>query len=728
MKHFSVSHISAILRLMLVLAAIVPTALWAEGANSLYLRAINGDWDAPVSEEYKMTLVKSEGDYQVYNWTGKIPTSFVIGNEDFSICLSSESNVAFTGPTSEINSILPTSTELIQISPKEESSEEPILYLSLSNIKDAFQKGRDNTLLLIKSDNKFTLVACTALQIRQVITDTNVIKTDMWAYFDKGEVIYECVCDLLYGFGILNDETGIFNKTNSGFFVEKNKTYTLITGNSNSPFSPEPTLSYYNVLCRIRYHYDSTKGSNVSTFEITDAPPIPEVAYGYGLMRMDGFVEPFEKDEEGRLRAECHPGNEGFVVVTYNDGAGSDSPTSDDVTGYYTNKGGVTYYYDEKLTYYEGSPSTDGSPAYTTDGQSSAYMLLAEDHPSDSKLTFFFTPAENTSDGGSLRLSCETDCVHIPIYFYSESFSAPHIRAVNSEGRLYTGLEGSAMTQHDVTLFGGDDKLWRFDLWIPADELSQHVSKQSPVSGLRTSSGTISKNDVILPETASGASTPSNLHLTFTDGATASGQDHDYRNAPLVPGGVYALSVPGDDVTIPNEVYLMYEEGSEYKVLTTLERAANGAYSFDGQIPISSESSVQFFVSTSAEGSIDKSYGAPEGVTAIEISNALNSADDSHNYNGDMVKDSQNCWVIDLDNISGSTQKSMAVRVQISPDGYYGISFGFSSDDFQTQVESVIPDEGEEYWFSLQGERLAGPRPGIMIRVTPKGASKVLIQ
>lgn len=607
MKHFSVSHISAILRLMLVLAAIVPTALWAVGANSLYLRAINGDWDAPASEEYKMTLVKSEVDYQVYNWTGVIPTSFVIGNEDFSICLSSESNVAFTGPTSkEQNFTPPTSTELIQISPKEESSEEPIPHLSLSNISNA-NKSKENTLILIKSDYKFTLVACTALQITQEITVNNAINTEMWAYFDKGELIYECVCDLLYNFKIQNEGSLVFNKVNTGYYVIMNVSYILgSTANSKQYMTPDELDGYYNVLCRIRYHYDSTKGSNVSTFELTDAP-IPEVSHvAYGLMRMDGSVEPFEKDEEGRFRADCHPGNEGFVVVTYNDGAGSDSPTSDDVTGYYTNKGGVTYYYDEKLTYYEGSPSTDGSPAYTTDGQSSAYMLLAEDHPSDSKLTFFFTPAESTSDGGSLRLSCETGCVHIPIYFYTESFSAPHIRAVNSEGRLYTGLEGSAMTQHDVTLFGGDDKLWRFDLWIPADELNQHVSKQSPVSGLRTSSGTISKNDVILPETASGVSTPSNLHLTFTDGAMASGQDHDYRNAPLVPGGVYALSVPEDDVTIPNEVYLMYEEGSEYKVLTTLERAANGAYSFDGQIPVGSEQ-VKFFVSASAEGSIDKS-------------------------------------------------------------------------------------------------------------------------
>lgn len=45
-----------------------------------------------------------------------------------------------------------------------------------------------------------------------------------------------------------------------------------------------------------------------------------------------------------------------------------------------------------------------------------------------------------------------------------------------------------------------------------------------------------------------------------------------------------------------------------------------------------------------------------------------------------------------------------------------------------TTVLTPQVTEGKEIWYTLQGERLDGPRPGLLIRISEEGASKVLVR
>ena len=63
-------------------------------------------------------------------------------------------------------------------------------------------------------------------------------------------------------------------------------------------------------------------------------------------------------------------------------------------------------------------------------------------------------------------------------------------------------------------------------------------------------------------------------------------------------------------------------------------------------------------------------------------------------------------------------------------EGVYAISFSFNPDDIATDVEEIeaADVDGEVMWFNLQGERLAQPTEGIMIRIQGNKAQKVLIR
>lgn len=84
-----------------------------------------------------------------------------------------------------------------------------------------------------------------------------------------------------------------------------------------------------------------------------------------------------------------------------------------------------------------------------------------------------------------------------------------------------------------------------------------------------------------------------------------------------------------------------------------------------------------------------------------------------------------------LSNDQHTIYTSVELRRGVNGDnGVYAISFAKSADDLATDVEEIeaADVDGEVMWFNLQGERLAQPTEGIMIRVQGNKAQKVLIR
>lgn len=696
-------HLHFGVRVLIFILALFGFGLSASAAESLYIRPMeNEDWSVPAKEEYRLKLVKSEGDLQVYNWTGFFPKAFVIADENFKTCLGSSEPLKITAAADPLSSTPVTLMEDVVGT---------IDYL-ISTVGKTDRTAED--LLIVQKQNgewKSIVVNTARVGISGYIHGARNV--EMQASIEGSKVLYECTCDLDGEFRVTIGSKVYNRVAKNGYttsFVEKDFEYTASIVKGSQMITPDTdvTPDFSNVSVQFRCDLSTA----ISTLLITDNEVADET--GYALLAKDGRMFPFVEGETDALVLNGNPGNDGFVVVAYN-GVGAE-PTSADITGYYTNKGGVTYYYDEKLTYSEGLPSE------------SDYMLMAEEHPQSREIAFSFAPESST-----LRLSCETACEHLPIYFYNtENFAAPHVRAVNSDGRLYTGLSGSAMTQKEVEMFGGDENLWRFDLWIPAEELTAKVNRSnvSRKGAAMAADSDDASTVIVAGKTASGL-TPSNLHLTFTDGSTATGDDKQFTNVPLVKGGVYALSEPATTVSTANKLYLLTKSGTAYKTVAVLTQDKTGAYVFDGVLPLSAASgsaTIDFFVSTvdasaATTASSDKFYGAPADVTEEDISSALNSSVDSNNFNGTMVNGSERSWVVNTAGLTGD----LDVRVHISPDGAQEISFGSKKDDFQTSVTTVSVEDGVTSFFLLNGTQATPSQRGLLIKVTPNGVSKVLV-
>lgn len=57
--------------------------------------------------------------------------------------------------------------------------------------------------------------------------------------------------------------------------------------------------------------------------------------------------------------------------------------------------------------------------------------------------------------------------------------------------------------------------------------------------------------------------------------------------------------------------------------------------------------------------------------------------------------------------------------------GNYIAGYGVKDGDIQTGVEDVTAEDGEVMWFNLQGERIAEPSEGIVIRVQGNKSEKI---
>lgn len=556
------------------------------------------------------------------------------------------------------------------------------------------------------------------------LTGGDVVDSPFIGNFTESENTYEWKGMATFeSFNIVNTNGGpLYGKvtdleTSKTGTIELDREYFLTVGTNAIKIK---ALSKY-ICLRITQTFGNPSSNLIKAIELPDEPAEP----AYCLLTSGGDIVPMSADEAGKVACMTNKADLGFVVATYESKGGE--PTFGDLIGYYTNKGGVTYYYDELLSLVEPMP------AEITDV---AFMRLADDNVAEEgddeswNRPFTFDP-----ESATIRVSGATACVHVPIYFYNKTddanFATPHLRVESADGRLYTAYDGSAMHQKEAELYGADKDYWRFDLWIPAEELE--TVRQSARKRGTPNYDITDKSQPITPAPSGASMGASNLHLTFTDGKQTDAEPQ-FVNSPMVKAGIYALSDPAVKPASPlTTIYLVRdEEDSTLDFYVELKQDADGAHLFTGTIlrnkPISSDEVISFHISTAKDGSGTNFY-APADVTPQQIASTLSSEADNYNFNGQMVTDDKHNWVIAfslLDLPESKKEGDVKVAVEISPDGARDISFGFSADDFQTTVDEVTETVGEPLWFNLQGVRLAAPQPGLNIRVQGSKATKVL--
>ena len=695
MKKLNGRGLSLVARFLFMAVAAVFAVASASAAGTLYLRAVNGDWDASASDQYKMTLVKDEGDLQVYNWTGKIPSSFVIASDDYSVCLGRSVDI-------DVNS--KTTSELFSFDANDDSS-----LIKLTGSKRVYPE----MIVVTKKGNSWDIKPVLALEIAILDAETPY-NPAMTASCIEDKVIYEW--------------DGIFY-TNEENFKINTRSGTAVCNNSpsggialNTEFRINLITNKY-IMCTVTdvpLHFTITYDESQGTYSLLAEEIVEEKELAYCLLQEDGSIWQLEADESVySLTRDFAFG--GFVVAEYDRSV--ESPTYSDLTGYYTNRGGVSYYYDELLSKIKGMPENR---------EELAFMTLADLPDAEREMTFKFNPEKST-----LRVDGDTECVHIPIYFYNGNlkrgeeprFEKPHIRVENTSGKYYTDPQGSAMYQHEVNLYDADPSFWRFDLWIPENELN--LAKNGADGPSKAVAPYAASQLLITPNRASAIGS-SNLHLTFTDGKGTS--DIQFKNAPILKAGVYSLNEDDDFVSPLNEIYMIIEVGGG-KSAIVLPQSTDGQYLFTGTIGpgLMTENSpeLSFYIATKVdnnnqpEGTV---YGAPEDVTTDVISADLNSAITHNNYEGTMVRGSDNPWVIDYNQLPADRKdQDIALSIEIGPDNAPTISFGYSANDFQTVVEETVGTDDEILWFNLQGVRLSSPAPGLNIMVRGSKAQKVLI-
>ena len=695
MKKLNGRGLSLVARFLFMAVAAVFAVASASAAGTLYLRAVNGDWDASASDQYKMTLVKSEDDLQVYNWTGKIPSSFVIASDDYSVCLGRSVDI-------DVNS--KTTSELFSFDANDDSS-----LIKLTGSKRVYPE----MIVVTKKGNSWDIKPVLALEIAILDAETPY-NPAMTASCIEDKVIYEW--------------DGIFY-TNEENFKINTRSGTAVCNNSpsggivlNTEFRINLITNKY-IMCTVTdvpLHFTITYDESQGTYSLLAEEIVEEKELAYCLLQEDGSIWQLEADDSVySLTRDCAFG--GFVVAEYDRSVVN--PTYSDLTGYYTNRGGVSYYYDELLSKIKGMPENR---------EDVAFMTLADLPDAEREMTFKFNPEKST-----LRVDGDTECVHIPIYFFNGNlkhgeeprFEKPHIRVENTSGKYYTDPQGSAMYQHEVNLYDADPSFWRFDLWIPENELNS--ARNVADSPSKTVAPYAASQLLITPNRASAIGS-SNLHLTFTDGKGTS--VIQFKNAPILKAGVYSLNEDDDFVSPLNEIYMIIEVGGG-KSAIVLPQSTDGQYLFTGTIGpgLMTENSpeLSFYIATKVdnnnqpEGTV---YGAPEDVTTDVISDDLNSAITHNNYEGTMVRGSDNPWVIDYNQLPADRKdQDIALSIEIGPDNAPTISFGYSANDFQTVVEETVGTDDEIIWFNLQGVRLSSPAPGLNIMVKGSKAQKVLI-
>lgn len=709
MKKLNGRGLSFVARFLFMAVAAVFAVASASAADTLYLRAVNGDWDASASDQYKMTLVKDEGDLQVYNWTGKIPSSFVIASDDYSVCLGSEETLV-------LNDTYPISLGYLSI-----WGEELIKTSNVPNNK--VNKNAYDLVVVVKDKDKWEIKTMDPLCITDVDEDLLVnLESPMIGRFHREENIYDWNGSLVCEFRLISPPTPtvIYNfakDTQTAYEQSGEVDYDKIMYLSKS-VSARASIYIKEPFDNINLHIVKDCATNITTLQMTDGSSAIDPAYC--LLQEDGSIWQLEADESVySLTRDFAFG--GFVVAEYDRSV--ENPSYSDLTGYYTNRGGVSYYYDELLSKIKGMPENR---------EDVAFMTLADLPDAEREMTFKFNPEKST-----LRVDGDTECVHIPIYFFNGNlkhgeeprFEKPHIRVENTSGKYYTDPQGSAMYQHEVNLYDADPSFWRFDLWIPENELNS--ARNVADSPSKTVAPYAASQLLITPNRASAIGS-SNLHLTFTDGKGTS--VIQFKNAPILKAGVYSLNEDDDFVSPLNEIYMIIEVGGG-KSAIVLPQSTDGQYLFTGTIGpgLMTENSpeLSFYIATKVdnnnqpEGTV---YGAPEDVTTDVISDDLNSAITHNNYEGTMVRGSDNPWVIDYNQLPADRKdQDIALSIEIGPDNAPTISFGYSANDFQTVVEETVGTDDEIIWFNLQGVRLSSPAPGLNIMVKGSKAQKVLI-
>ena len=711
MKKLNGRGLSLVARFLFMAVATVFAVASASAADTLYLRAVNGDWDASASDQYKMTLVKDEGDLQVYNWTGKIPSSFVIASDDYSVCLGVENPLV-------VNAAYPSQLMSVHTGSSE-------AYISITGKTD---RNADDLLCIKYEKGQWEAKIMLPLFITDYIDDDEDfvnLNSPMISSFVDAKNLYEWDGSLPWPFRILQAKSGkvAFDVAKLSGSSESSK-ISLIGQEEEYVLGTNGRSGYYiqvdeeEMTDGIHIQLINDLGNGIATLMMTDASSLSDPAYC--LLQEDGSILPLE-DDDFLYYLTTGFAFGGFVVAEYDRSV--ESPTYSDLTGYYTNRGGVSYYYDELLSKIKGMPENR---------EELAFMTLADLPDAEREMTFKFNPEKST-----LRVDGDTECVHIPIYFFNGNlkhgeeprFEKPHIRVENTSGKYYTDPQGSAMYQHEVNLYDADPSFWRFDLWIPENELNS--ARNVADSPSKTVAPYAASQLLITPNRASAIGS-SNLHLTFTDGKGTS--VIQFKNAPILKAGVYSLNEDDDFVSPLNEIYMIIEVGGG-KSAIVLPQSTDGQYLFTGTIGpgLMTENSpeLSFYIATKVdnnnqpEGTV---YGAPEDVTTDVISDDLNSAITHNNYEGTMVRGSDNPWVIDYNQLPADRKdQDIALSIEIGPDNAPTISFGYSANDFQTVVEEIVGTYDEIIWFNLQGVRLSAPVPGLNIMVRGSKAQKVLI-
>lgn len=86
MKKRSVSFAESGLAVLAFVVFMGMGVLTAAGAEELYLRGVGGDWEV-ASEKYRLEIVSETAEGTVYNWTGDVPTEFIVASAGYEICL-----------------------------------------------------------------------------------------------------------------------------------------------------------------------------------------------------------------------------------------------------------------------------------------------------------------------------------------------------------------------------------------------------------------------------------------------------------------------------------------------------------------------------------------------------------------------------------------------------------------------------------------------------------------
>lgn len=670
-----------------------------------------------------MRIVSDKDGTVVYNWSGDLPSSFVIADAEYNICLTTADNAQLEFNSNPINLIWGDS-------PIDENGT-LIPLSSIQVIKGT--KIRSHTIVLIKDGGEWKVKSVQAYYVGTLNKAQEPQRYCMSCSFITGENVYEWEGDLFDSFKIyatdyLNDGTTVYGHFSNiadkySRYIDYSKTYMA-------------KYSSYDIGATV---FDQLEQIKLKIDQIDDLSAMMTTShakkqYNYCLLFNDGKIVSMADDDEESWKkvGNVAVGDRRFVVGTFDKDTDIETLEISGLTGYFTNRGGLPYFQPEVMDYIEIT-----SPLNISDIE---FMNMAEVPPTTdgdgnpATTRFMFNVNDNT-----LSVSGPTNCERYVLYFYNDSdFENPYIRIENTEGKLYTAPGGSSMNQREQTMYEKSDKFWRFDLWIPTEDATvkepKSIRKQVIYSAPDYGDEELSDKVVITPETQNRVGKSSNLNVTFTNGSNEA-ENPQFKNISLLSGGVYGLNSDYSDVSKRSVIYVI--DSKTNKELTALYQSTDGSFLFSGKfrLPITDDDkSFGFYLSTGYDVNNETPsgtfYGAAATANAVIIDMALSNKDRNYNFNGLLMENSTRPWVIDTDKIKNPyypANSDLAIRVELSPDGTKRLSFGYTEKDLETGVEAFGLDSLPEMWFNLQGVRVASPERGIYIRVRDGKASTVLI-